>query len=128
MPNRGEGIRAYQETAVTFASGAAVSNVFTLANFGLGLVYLASGVTGFGLALQVAPHGGAFSTLVDRSNGYGTDVSCVLPTAQLVAQAVVPMPAFWFGAGGDAKLLIHDGAGSGIPQTLARACTITMKS
>jgi hypothetical protein len=133
MLNRGETIRAYFETAVTLASGAAVSTEFNMSGYTLGWVYLASGVTGLALGAQGAPvqapggGAGSFTTLVDRSNLYGIDVSCVLPTARLTDQFAVPMPPFWFGAG-RIKLLLHDLSGSGIPQPSATLAVITMKS
>ena len=123
----GETLRGYQELTVTFASGSAVSNPFTASNFALGNYWLPSAFTGLALGAQVAPIGGAFSNLVDHSNGYGTDVSNVLPTAQLTTQYAGAMPGYWFAAGA-IKLFSHDLSGSGIPQTSARSVIVSLKS
>jgi len=92
----------------------------------LGMLWLPSAFTGFGLGAQIATAGGAFVPLVDRSNAYGTDVSVVTPTAQLVTAWAAPMPAFWFAAD-EVKLYSHNGSGSGMPQTSARTVTISLK-
>lgn len=124
---KGETLRGYQELTVTFASGSAVSNPFTANNFALGNYWLPSAFTGLALGAQVAPAGGTYATLVDHSNAYGTDVSNILPTAQLVAVLPGAFPGYWFAAGG-IKLFSHDGSGSGIPQTSARVVNISLKS
>ncbi len=123
---RGEYRRSVTALTVTFVSGAATSNSFSLAGHALGVVWLPSGFTGLALGAQVATAGGSFVTLKDFSNAYGTDVSCTLPTAQLAAAYACPTPAYWFAAS-DLKLLSHDLSGSGIPQSSARVCTIQLK-
>lgn len=128
MALRGETDRDFTALTVTFPSGSPTSTTFNMSKKGLGLVWLPSAFTGFYLGARVGTAGGAMVPLVDRSNSYGgTDVSCVLPTAQLTTARAVPMPGFWFGAG-EIQLLAHDGTASGIPQTSARVCTVTIKS
>jgi hypothetical protein len=123
---RGEYRRSVTAQTVTFASGAATSNAFSLAEYAAGIAWLASGFTGLGLGAQVATAGGTFATLVDGSNGYGTDVSCVLPATQLTELHATPLPPFWFAAD-QVKLLAHNLSGSGIPQTSGRVCTLIFK-
>jgi hypothetical protein len=127
-PYRGQGERTLTAFTVTFASGSPTSNTFVMAPYGLGLVWLASGVTGFYLGANVGSAGGALSLLHDGYNSkVGNDVACILPGTQLTAVRAVPMPPFWFGAS-EIQLVAHDGTGSGIPQDSARVCTITLKS
>lgn len=123
----GETVRSYMETSLLFASGSPTSNAISANAFGLGNYWLPSGFTGLALGVMVAPAGGEFSNLPDHSNAYGTDVSNVLPTAQLAAQYAGAWPGYWFAAGAT-KLLSHDGSGSGIPQTSARIVRISIKS
>lgn len=127
-PLRGQYERTLTTLTVTFPSGSPTSNTFDMGNYGLGLVVLASGFSGFYLGANVGAAGGTLAALADGSNSYGgTDVSCLLPTAQLAAARAVPMPPYWFGAG-TIQLLAHDGSASGIPQSSARVCTLTLKT
>jgi hypothetical protein len=123
---RGEYRRSITAFTVTFASGSAVSEPFSVAQYALGIVWLPSAFTGLALGAQVATAGGAFVNLADFENGYGTDVSCTLPTSQLVASHSCPTPGYWFAAS-QVKLLAHNLSGSGIPQTSARSCTLVLK-
>ncbi len=127
-PYRGQGERTLTAFTVTFPSGSPTSNAFVMAPYGLGLVWLASAVTGFYLGANVGTAGGPLALLHDVYNSkVGNDVACTLPGTQLTAVRAVPMPAFWFGAS-QIQLMTHDGTGSGIPQTSARVCTITLKT
>lgn len=125
----GETIRSYTAFTVTFPSGSPTSNPFALAIQGqaLGNMFIPSGFTGFGLGAQIGTAAAALVGLKDKDNAYGTDVSIVMPTAQLVAAEARPMPDYWFGAGFVA-LWSHDGTGSGMPQTSARVVTIEVVS
>jgi hypothetical protein len=128
MALRGETERKITALTVTFPSGSPTSNAFTMGPYGLGLIWLPSGFTGFYLGAQVGTAAASLAALVDGYNSYGgSDVSCLLPTAQLIATRALPMPPFWFGAS-NLQLLAHNGSASGIPQDSARVCTITLKT
>jgi len=127
MALRGESQRRVTAFTVTFVSGSPTSNAFTMGAYSLGMIWLPSAFTGLGLGASIATAGGALVPLLDRSNAYGIDVSCVLPTAQLTTAYATHMPPYWFAAD-VVQLVSHNGTGTTIPQTSARTVTVSLKT
>ena len=67
--------------------------------------------------------GGTFQPLLDRSNGYGTDVSIDGP----LASKTYPIPPYWFGAS-YIKLWSHNGSGVDENQGGERSIKLMLKS
>lgn len=109
---------------LTIAESAAVSDVFDMRDYGGGEIYMPATWTAADLGAQLCDTiDGTFHTLKDGSNAYGTDVSVDGP----VADAVYPIPPFWFGAH-FLKLHSHDGSGGNTVQAAARTIKVMLKS
>ena len=120
--------RDLYRVAVSFPSGSPTSTPFACGPYALGMVQIASGATGFWLGFQVSIAGGPYLPVPGRANTYGdVDVATQLATAQASTAFIALLPPYQFAAD-SAVLWTHDGTGSGIPQTLARQCMISMKS
>jgi len=116
--------RKVTTVTVVILNAAALSAELDFRDYAGGEIVMPAGWTTADIGAYVSEvTGGTFQPLLDRSNGYGTDVSIDGP----VVSKTYPIPPYWFGAS-YIKLWSHNGSGVDANQGGERSIKLMLKS